>query len=132
MAYVNCVQRARATRMNLTAAACKFSAPVHVNFIAISHCKQDYRGCDTARNRRGERASEPASFDGNPTNISDSGDIWPPYAAAASGGMWDAYGYFDAIARAAARACRCPAAIEAKGVCGKRVENIGNSLSEGA
>lgn len=36
------LRAARATRMNLTAAACKFTASVHVNFIAISYCKQDY------------------------------------------------------------------------------------------
>lgn len=43
------LRAARATRMNLTAAACKFTAPVHVNFIAISYCKQDYRADATPR-----------------------------------------------------------------------------------
>lgn len=43
------LRAARATRMNLTAAACKFTAPVHVNFIAISYCKQDYRADATPK-----------------------------------------------------------------------------------
>lgn len=48
--YGVCKLRAtRATRMNLTAAACKFTAPVHVNFIAISYCKQDYRADATPK-----------------------------------------------------------------------------------